>query len=347
VSITSPLEGADILIGTPITINVDATDTDGSISKVDFYDGSVFLGSDNTAPYSFTYNNPPAGTRTYKVIAFDNRGAQNYSTVSILVAPANQLPIVTVTSPANGAILPPSYTVLATVNAIDNDGTITAVYFYNNNTIVGVDYTAPYTQHIETYLPGVYNIKAEAVDNRGGHSFSPVVSFTIEPYGLSGPSCAIKGIPYNFQVYAEYPNPVNITAYTNSDATVYFSYYDRKYFDVTFSQYAASSVTVTALLSYTTYPYNVEYTKVVSTNGCGTRAAVLAIPLPDGDQTAVSLDTKETISSFKVIDMTGREVASGEGQNVTEVIVGDKLKSGIYIVNIIAESGSYTHKIVK
>jgi hypothetical protein len=347
VAITAPSEGADILIGTPITISVNASDADGTVTRVDFYDGTTFLGSDINTPYSFVYNNAPGGTRTFKAVAIDNQGGQNYHTVTVLVAPANQLPVVSITYPSNGAVLPPSYTVLATVDAVDNDGTITAVYFYNNNTIVGVDYTAPFTQHIETYFPGGYNIKAEAVDNRNGRTFSDVVSFTVLPNGLSGPSCVTKGIPYNFQVYPEYSNPVNITAYTNSDANVSFNYLDRKYFDVTFGQYASSSVTVTALLSYSTYPYNVEYTKVISTNGCGIRAAVMATPLPDGNQTAVSLDTKEIITSFKVIDMTGREVASGTGQNVTEVIVGDNLKSGIYIVNIIAESGSYTHKIVK
>ncbi|WP_037576452.1 Ig-like domain-containing protein [Sporocytophaga myxococcoides] len=347
VSITAPSEGADILIGTPITISASASDADGTVTRVDFYDGTTFLGSDINAPYSLVYNNAPGGTRTFKAVAFDNHGGQNYYTVSVLVAPANQLPVVSITYPANGIILDPRYSIVATADAYDNDGTITAVYFYKDNTIVGVDYMAPYSAYIDTYLPGVYNIKAEAVDNRNGRKFSAVNSFTVLPYGLSGPTCVAKGIPYNFQVYAEYPNPVNITAYTNSDATVYFSYYDRKYFDVTFGQYAAPSVTVTALLSYTTYPYSLQYTKIVSTTGCGTRAAVMAVSLPDGNQTAVSLDTKETITSFKVIDMTGREVASGEGQNVTEVIVGDNLKSGIYIVNIIAESGSYTHKIVK
>ncbi|MBO9699870.1 MAG: T9SS type A sorting domain-containing protein [Sporocytophaga sp.] len=347
ISITSPSEGADILIGTPITISAIASDPDGTVTRVDFYDGATLLGSDINAPYSFVYSNAPGGTRIYKAIAFDNQGGQNYYEITVLVAPPNQLPTVSVTSPINGAILDPAISTVVTANAYDNDGTITAVYFYKDNTIVGVDYTAPYSVYIDTYIAGIYNIRAEAVDNRNGRTFSAVNSFTVKSYGLSGPSCAIKGIPYNFRVYAEYSNPVNITAYTNSDATISFDYYDRRYFDVTFNQYAASSVTVTALLSYTAYPYNVEYTKVISTNGCGTRASVMAIPLPDASQTAVSLDTKETISSFKVIDMTGREVASGEGQNVTEVIVGENLKNGIYIVNIIAESGSYIHKIVK
>jgi len=347
VSISAPSEGADILIGTPITISANASDPDGTVIRVDFYDGTTFLGSDINAPYSFVYNNAPTGTRTFRAIAFDNQGGQNYYAVTVLVAPPNQLPVVSVISPINGTILDPAISTVVTADAYDNDGTITAVYFYKDNTIVGVDYTAPYSAYLDTYIAGVYNIKAEAVDNRNGRTFSAVNSFTVKSYGLSGPTCATKGIPYNFRVYAEYSNPVNIAAYTNSDATISFDYYDRRYFDVTFSQYAASSVTVTALLSYTTYPYSIQYTKVVSTTGCGTRAAVMAIPLPDGNQTAVSLDTKETITSFKVIDMTGREVASGEGQNVTEVIVGENLKSGIYIVNIIAESGSYTHKIIK
>ena len=123
----------------------------------------------------------------------------------------------------------------ATANAFDNDGTITAVYFYKDDVIVGVDYTAPYSAYIDIFSAGTYSIKAEAVDNRNGHAFSATNTFTVKAFGFSGPTCVTKGIPYNFHVVPEYPNPVNINAWTNSDATVAFGMKDQNgtYYDAT------------------------------------------------------------------------------------------------------------------
>lgn len=83
VSITSPVTGATFTAPASITIAANATDTDGTIAKVEFYNGATLLGFDDTAPYTYTWAAAPAGSYTLTAKAIDN---QNLSTTSTSVA---------------------------------------------------------------------------------------------------------------------------------------------------------------------------------------------------------------------------------------------------------------------
>lgn len=88
VSITSPANGATFTTPVNITINATASDSDGTVTKVDFYQGSTLLGTDTTSPYSFTWNNVPAGGYTLTAVATDNGSATTTSSgVGITVNP--------------------------------------------------------------------------------------------------------------------------------------------------------------------------------------------------------------------------------------------------------------------
>jgi len=54
VAITTPANGATFTAPANVTINATAGDSDGTVSKVDFYAGNTLLGTDTTSPYSFT-----------------------------------------------------------------------------------------------------------------------------------------------------------------------------------------------------------------------------------------------------------------------------------------------------
>ena len=75
VGITSPSNNATVsrLLGT--TIRANASDPDGSITKVEFYAGSALLGSDTSAPYSFFWRPTSAGSFTLTARAYDDSGA--------------------------------------------------------------------------------------------------------------------------------------------------------------------------------------------------------------------------------------------------------------------------------
>ena len=66
-----------------------ASDSDGTIARVDFYSGGTLLGSDTAGPYAFSWNNVPVGTYTLTARATDNAGAATSSaSVTITVADA-------------------------------------------------------------------------------------------------------------------------------------------------------------------------------------------------------------------------------------------------------------------
>ncbi len=84
VSLTAPLSGTIVDAFTAVTIAAAAADTDGSIIKVDFYNGTILLGSDNTAPFNTSWTPTTAGTYIIRARAIDNDGDTTTSIVSYL-----------------------------------------------------------------------------------------------------------------------------------------------------------------------------------------------------------------------------------------------------------------------
>jgi len=75
VSITSPANNASFTTGSTVTINANATDSDGTVAKVEFFQGTTKLGEDLTTPYAFAWTSVPAGNYSITVKATDNIGA--------------------------------------------------------------------------------------------------------------------------------------------------------------------------------------------------------------------------------------------------------------------------------
>lgn len=76
VSITSPSNGSTYSPGDDISMSADASDPDGSISKVEyFYDETVKIGESSEAPWAFTWTNVPPGQHGIKAVATDNQNA--------------------------------------------------------------------------------------------------------------------------------------------------------------------------------------------------------------------------------------------------------------------------------
>ena len=75
VQITSPYNNALYDTTQSIIIEVTASDIDGNIGKVEFYNGDTLLGTKLTSPYSFAINNLRSGSYSIKAKAYDNNGA--------------------------------------------------------------------------------------------------------------------------------------------------------------------------------------------------------------------------------------------------------------------------------
>ena len=129
VVLTAPTSGATFVAPANITLSANASDSDGTIARVDFYEGVNLLGTRTSAPYSVTWNNVMGGSYSLSATAVDNGGASKTSSkVSITVTGAKLL----IASPANGTIVyGSSVTVSGTYSG---DPTSTTVLVDNGNT---------------------------------------------------------------------------------------------------------------------------------------------------------------------------------------------------------------------
>lgn len=81
VKITRPSTGATFTAPANFAIFADATETGGTIAKVEFFRGSTLLGTDTSSPYRFRWKDAPAGTYRLTAVATDNRGATSTSSI--------------------------------------------------------------------------------------------------------------------------------------------------------------------------------------------------------------------------------------------------------------------------
>src|SRR5574341_864805 len=103
VSLTNPADNSSFTSGSTITLNATASDSDGTITKVEFFQGSVKLGEDTTAPYSYAWASVAAGNYTLTARATDNSGAiATSSAVNIIVSAPDQPPVSNPGGPYNG-----------------------------------------------------------------------------------------------------------------------------------------------------------------------------------------------------------------------------------------------------
>jgi len=177
ISITSPAAGAVFNAPATVPIAVNATDSDGSVTLVEFFANGATIGATSVPPFSFTWANVAAGSYSLTARATDNRSGQTTSApVSITV---NNPPTATLTSPVQGASFSAPSTVTLTATASDTDGTVVRVEFYQGTTLIGPSTISPYAVSWSVIAPGTYTLTARAIDNQGGVGVSAPVTVTI------------------------------------------------------------------------------------------------------------------------------------------------------------------------
>ncbi|MEG0186913.1 MAG: Ig-like domain-containing protein, partial [Stenotrophomonas sp.] len=91
VRLTSPSAGSTFSDGSTIIFSAAATDSDGSIRKVEFFRNGNSVGSVGSAPYSLAWHNAAAGNYLLSATATDDRNASTTSaTVSVTVTAADK-----------------------------------------------------------------------------------------------------------------------------------------------------------------------------------------------------------------------------------------------------------------
>jgi hypothetical protein len=179
VTLTAPGEG-ETLTGTVV---FSATASDNlAVTKVVFFVGTTQVGTDTSAPYSFSYNTRslPNGAKVLTATAYD--AANNVGTSTpVNVTFDNDFipPTVTITAPGEGETL--TGTVTLTATASDTTG-ISKVVFFAGTTQLGTATKAPYSFSYNTRnLPnGAKVLTAKAYDTWNTVGTSAPVNVTFD-----------------------------------------------------------------------------------------------------------------------------------------------------------------------
>ena len=178
-SLTAPANNATYTAPASITVsaNASAVETNGSITKVEFYANGTLIGTDTTSPYSIVWDNVPAGSYTLTAKATDNLGAETTSAARTITV--NGSPTIAITNPATGASFATPATVTIQATAADPGGSIARVEFYQGATLLGTDTTAPY-EYVWASVPvGSYSLTAKAIDNQSNETTSAAVTISV------------------------------------------------------------------------------------------------------------------------------------------------------------------------
>ena len=114
VSITSPKAGLSYTSFAPsgtatfpdIAITANADDPNGTIEKVEFFDGNTLLATCTAKPYKATLTGVKSGTHTLKVVATDNDGETSSASVSVTLSAPQSLALASQSQFKEGGCIP-------------------------------------------------------------------------------------------------------------------------------------------------------------------------------------------------------------------------------------------------
>jgi len=179
IDIVSPANDTTLTAGSSINLTVTASEFNGSVSTVKFYNGPTLLGESSRSPYSYVWANVPAGDYTLTAVATDtNKISTTSSPVTITVTSS---PVMAIISPDNDSAFTAGSNITITASASENNGTIREVYFYDGTYYLGSTTKSPYT-YTWTHVPaGAYSLTVEATDSSGGDLVSTPIDITVNP----------------------------------------------------------------------------------------------------------------------------------------------------------------------
>ncbi|MES2439376.1 MAG: GH92 family glycosyl hydrolase [Verrucomicrobiota bacterium] len=180
VAMTSPSQGAGYDAQATVPLTATASDSDGAITRVEFFAGLTKLGEDSTAPYEFDWSGMLSGSYQLTARATDDDGATATSApVGVTITNLdNSPPTVELTAPAGGQtyVTDP---ITITADAADADGVVSKVEFFDGATKLGEDATEPFEFAWNGASNGGHTLTAVATDNDSAATASSAVNLTV------------------------------------------------------------------------------------------------------------------------------------------------------------------------
>jgi hypothetical protein len=201
VNITSPTVGTVFLGPASISIMAQATDSDGSVAVVEFYDGQDFLGSGSQTStanqFRFDWANVGFGPHDLRAVVTDNGGKKGVSSpVTFLV---NGSATINITSPATGSVFTPGSSVAVQITASHPSGSLAKVELATDGAVVVEALFSGGNQYNITWsnIPrGNYVLSAVAIDSAGVETISSPVNVTITNPTTAEITTPVEGASY-------------------------------------------------------------------------------------------------------------------------------------------------------
>jgi hypothetical protein len=176
VSIVTPANGSVFGLPANIEIRAEASDPDDPVVQVKIFGDEHLLGTFTSGPYSLTWSNVPPGRHVIVARATDAVGLSASAVAQCIVS--NAPPVVTIASPANGAVFTQPANIDVRVEASDADDAVVQVKIYGDEHLLGSFTNGPYSLTWSNVPSGRHVIVARATD-AVGLSASAVARFTV------------------------------------------------------------------------------------------------------------------------------------------------------------------------
>jgi subtilase family serine protease len=183
VSITSPSNGAVLLVPATITASATASDSAASITNVQLLLNGALFGTFTGPPYSATVSNLGDGAYTLSALATDDNGLTASNAIQFLVSSGLA---VTITNPAEGTIFQAPASFAINANATDPVESVTNIEFLVNSNVIGASTAPPYGATVTNLPAGDYTLSAIAADGNGS-----VATNSVQILVLPGPTVSI------------------------------------------------------------------------------------------------------------------------------------------------------------
>ncbi|PKL15031.1 MAG: hypothetical protein CVV50_01430 [Spirochaetae bacterium HGW-Spirochaetae-6] len=196
VDIISPAPG---VVSALVDISVNAT---ADIKKVKFYRSGVFLGEDNTAPFSFSWDTGSLANGSYalKVEGYNQAGELAASDDDTVVMVENIQSTLSITAPQTAQVVSGMFTIKA-----EGTADIKKVSFLVNNVLLHSDDSAPfeYNWNTQTSLDGATLVTVKGYNGQDLEVAAVAVSVQVSNGGE-------EYTPVNLETLSFSPNPGNI-----------------------------------------------------------------------------------------------------------------------------------------
>ncbi len=169
VTLTDPLDGDTLAASPTASIQANANDSDGLVSKVEFFVNGISVGTDTTAPYSISWD-AGAGNYALTAIATDDQGNTTISAAQSIDVMVNTAPNVALKGFNPDDVYVGPTDIMVAADAADVEGNLSEVSFYANGDFIGATDTEPFELLWREPDEDSYTITAIATDEFGEQS---------------------------------------------------------------------------------------------------------------------------------------------------------------------------------